>query len=99
MGFRWCLLAAFMLARLLRGLTLSSRSTERLVDYQERGVSSNGGDNFTSHDWRHHLATWFLRTGVDLLTLMKLGGWSHLQSVQRYVEGAMDAAYKHLSRI
>ncbi|WP_197687373.1 tyrosine-type recombinase/integrase [Acetobacter sp. A11-2] len=43
-----------------------------------------GISGFTPHGWRHHWASWMIMSGCDLFTLMKLGGWSSLQMVQRY---------------
>lgn len=56
-----------------------------------------GISDFRWHDWRHHWATWMLRpaaeggAGVDLKTLMTLGGWRSIEQVARYA-GAMTAA-------
>jgi integrase len=43
-----------------------------------------GISDFTPHDWRHHWASWMVMSGVDLYTLMRLGGWASLKMVQRY---------------
>ncbi len=43
-----------------------------------------GIKKFTPHGWRHHWASWMVMRGCDLVTLMKLGGWSTLSTVQRY---------------
>lgn len=62
-------------------------------------------DNFRWHDWRHHWATWAARpadqggAGMDLVTLMKVGGWSSLSQVQRYAAASTDAAYQMLVRM
>lgn len=64
-----------------------------------------GVENFRWHDWRHHWATWAARpsseggAGMDLVTLMKIGGWSSLTQVQRYAAASTDAAYKMLARM
>ncbi len=43
-----------------------------------------GITDFTVHDWRHHWASHCVMAGVDLITLMRLGGWRSLRMVQRY---------------
>lgn len=39
---------------------------------------------FRVHDWRHDWAARQVMGGVDLYTLMRLGGWSSLKMVERY---------------
>lgn len=41
-------------------------------------------EDFRVHDWRHHWASHCVMAGVDLPTLMRLGGWKSLRMVQRY---------------
>lgn len=41
-------------------------------------------DDFTIHDWRHHWASHCVMAGIDLITIMKMGGWKSLRMVQRY---------------
>lgn len=41
---------------------------------------------FRVHDWRHHWASHLVMAGVDLRTLMQLGGWSSLRMVERYAQ-------------
>ena len=45
-----------------------------------------GLTGFRWHDWRHHWATWMIRQGVDLRTLMAWGGWADMESLLRYLE-------------
>jgi integrase len=40
--------------------------------------------DFRVHDWRHDWACRMVLAGVDLVTLMELGGWASLSMVQRY---------------
>jgi integrase len=40
--------------------------------------------DLTVHDWRHHWTSHCVMAGVDLVTLMRLGGWKSLRMVQRY---------------
>lgn len=60
---------------------------------------------FRFHDWRHHWATWAVRpvekggAGIDLVTLMRIGGWSSLSQVQRYAAASLDGALDMLSRV
>jgi integrase len=39
---------------------------------------------FRVHDWRHHWASHLVMAGVDLPTIMRLGGWSDHRMVLRY---------------
>jgi integrase len=48
-------------------------------------------EDFRVHDWRHHWASHCVMAGVDLPTLMRLGGWKSLRMVQRYA--AVDTAH------
>lgn len=43
-----------------------------------------GVQNFTPHDCRHTWATWHYAANRDIAALMKLGGWSDVDSVMRY---------------
>lgn len=47
--------------------------------------------DFHPHDWRHHWASKMVMRGMDLPTLMRLGGWATLRMVQRYA--AVSAAH------
>jgi integrase len=50
-----------------------------------------GIEDFTVHDWRHHWASHCVMAGVDLPTIMRLGGWKSLRMVQRYA--AVDTSH------
>jgi len=50
-----------------------------------------GIKDFRVHDWRHHWASHCVMCGIDLLTVMRLGGWKSLRMVQRYA--AIDTAH------
>lgn len=50
-----------------------------------------GIEDFTVHDWRHHWASHCVMAGVDLVTIMRLGGWKSLRMVQRYA--AVDTSH------
>jgi integrase len=48
-------------------------------------------EDFTVHDWRHHWASHCVMAGIDLPTIMRLGGWKSLRMVQRYA--AVDTTH------
>ena len=50
----------------------------------ENACTRAGISNFTVHDWRHHWASHCVMAGIDLITIMRLGGWKSLRMVQRY---------------
>jgi integrase len=50
-----------------------------------------GLTGFRVHDWRHDWAARCVMSGMDLFTLMRLGGWSSLAMVERY--GAVSGAH------
>lgn len=47
-------------------------------------------DDFTIHDWRHHWASHCVMAGIDLITIMKMGGWKSLRMVQRYASVGVE---------
>ena len=47
--------------------------------------------DFTVHDWRHHWASHCVMAGIDLITIMRMGGWKSLRMVQRYA--AVDTTH------
>ena len=47
-------------------------------------------ENFTVHDWRHHWASHCVMAGIDLITIMHMGGWKSLRMVQRYASVSVD---------
>ncbi|WP_240962336.1 hypothetical protein [Sphingobium sp. TB-6] len=38
------------------------------------------------HDWRHR----WVMAGIDLITIMNMGGWKSLRMVQRYSSVSVD---------
>ena len=52
-----------------------------------------GVADFTVHDWRHHWASHCVMAGIDLITIMRMGGWKSLRMVQRYA--AVDTTHMH----
>jgi integrase len=43
-----------------------------------------GIEGFTTHDWRHHWASWAAMSGVHPEALREEGGWQSIKSVQVY---------------
>jgi len=58
-----------------------------------------GIEGFRVHDWRHDWAARMVMAGVDLYTLMRLGGWSSLQMVQRYASVSADHLREAMARL
>ena len=54
---------------------------------------------FRVHDWRHDWACRMVLAGVDLVTLMELGGWSSLAMVQRYATIRADHRREAIARL
>nr|WP_130537745.1 site-specific integrase [Thiomicrorhabdus indica] len=63
-----------------RGKPVRKASTKAFRD----ALRSCGIENFRFHDLRHTWATWHVQQGTPLEVLQRLGGWSSMQSVQRY---------------
>lgn len=55
--------------------------------------------DFRVHDWRHDWACRMVLAGVDLVTLMELGGWASLAMVQRYATIRGDHRREAIARI
>lgn len=58
-----------------------------------------GLDDFTIHDWRHHWASHCVMAGVDLITIMHMGGWKSLRMVQRYASVGTDHMRESINRL
>jgi integrase len=43
-----------------------------------------GIEGFRIHDWRHHFAVWFLKSGGNIRALCQIAGWSSMRMVTRY---------------
>ncbi|TPG37984.1 hypothetical protein EAH79_17040 [Sphingomonas koreensis] len=50
-----------------------------------------GVADFTIRDWRHHWASHCVMAGIDLITILRMGGWKSLRMVQRYA--AVDTTH------
>ena len=65
----------------------------------ERGITLRVGElgrrigveNLSSHDCRHYWATRAIRKGADPFQVLQAGGWTSMQTVQKYVEETMIA--------
>lgn len=53
-------------------------------------VTDAGITAFPFHGWRHHWAFWKVREGMDLRTLMKIGGWRQIEMVVCYADAVVD---------
>ena len=62
-------------------------------------VAARIGQNFRVHDWRHDWAARCVMSGMDLYTLMQLGGWSSLRMVERYASVTADHMRDAVRRI
>ncbi|WP_150295315.1 tyrosine-type recombinase/integrase [Sphingobium estronivorans] len=58
-----------------------------------------GIDDFTIHDWRHHWASHCVMAGIDLITIMHMGGWKSLRMVQRYASVGTDHMRASIDRL
>ncbi|WP_255326251.1 site-specific integrase [Sphingobium sp. EM0848] len=56
-------------------------------------------DDFTIHDWRHHWASHCVMAGIDLITIMHMGGWKSLRMVQRYASVGVDHMLTAINKI
>jgi integrase len=58
-----------------------------------------GVKDFRVHDWRHDWAARMVLAGVDLVTLMEIGGWQSLAMVQRYATIRADHRREAIARL
>jgi integrase len=58
-----------------------------------------GIHGFRVHDWRHHWASHLVMAGVDLPTLMRLGGWSDHRMVLRYAAVGVEHMAEAIGRV
>jgi integrase len=58
-----------------------------------------GIEGFRVHDWRHHWASHLVMAGVDLPTLMRLGGWSDHRMVLRYAAVGVEHMAEAIGRV
>lgn len=58
-----------------------------------------GIKGFRPHDWRHDWAARMVMAGVDLYTLMRIGGWQSLAMVERYAAVSAEHLRAAIRRI
>ena len=58
-----------------------------------------GVRGFRVHDWRHDWSARCVMSGMDLYTLMRLGGWSTLRMVERYASVSGEHMREAVRRI
>lgn len=56
-------------------------------------------DDFTVHDWRHHWASHCVMASIDLITIMHMGGWKSLKTVQRYASVGTGHMRESINRL
>ncbi|GLI97062.1 site-specific integrase [Sphingobium sp. BS19] len=56
-------------------------------------------EDFTVHDWRHHWASHCVMAGIDLITIMHMGGWKSLRMVQRYATVGVDHMRESINKL
>jgi len=76
-----------------RGGRLTSRSLQRIVGRQARGLGTSR--RVTPHTMRHTFATHMLGEGADLRLIQELLGHSRLSTTQRYTQVSPE----HLMRV
>lgn len=83
---------ATAMGKLLRGSLKSGELTdggmvERSITIRVGELGERiGVDNLSAHDCRHFWATHAIRKGADPFRVLQAGGWTSMQTVQRYVE-------------
>lgn len=70
-----------------------------LSQAHDTACAAAGVTGFRVHDWRHDWATRMVWAGVDLKTLMELGGWASLRMVQRYASASADRMADAIGRL
>ena len=87
--------------------------SSRRQPYQDtRGIGGNplkkqhalacrkaGVVGFRVHDWRHDFAARCVMSGMDLYTLMRIGGWTSLRMVERYSSISAEHAREAMGRV
>ena len=58
-----------------------------------------GIEDFTMHDWRHHWASHCIMAGIDLITIMNMGGWKSLRMVQRYSSVSVEHMRESINKL
>lgn len=50
-------------------------------------------------EWRHHWASHCVMAGIDLITIMNMGGWKSLRMVQRYSSVSVDYMRESINKL
>ncbi|WP_454888218.1 tyrosine-type recombinase/integrase [Sphingobium herbicidovorans] len=58
-----------------------------------------GIEDFTVHDWRHHWVSYCVMAGIDLITIINVGGWKSLRMFQRYSSVSIDHMRESINRL
>lgn len=56
-------------------------------------------EDFMVHDWRHHWASHCVMAGIDLITIMHMGGWKSLRMVQRYASVGVEHMREAINKL
>ncbi|HXV25936.1 MAG TPA: tyrosine-type recombinase/integrase [Alphaproteobacteria bacterium] len=75
------------------------RTRPRSRAWRGAALRPNGGSDFRIHDWRHHRASHCVMSGMDLLTLRRLGGWRSLRMVERYADVSVEHMAEAIARV
>lgn len=62
-------------------------------------LERSGIEDFTVHDWRHHWASHCVMAGIDLITIMHMGGWKSLRMVQRYASVGVEHMREAINKL
>lgn len=63
-----------------RGERLNTIRKTMATTFKRAGV-----EKATFHDFRHSWASWMSETGVDPYTIMEIGGWADMKTLERYL--------------
>lgn len=72
-----------------------------LASAHRTACRKTGIGGFRIHDWRHHFAIWFLKSGGNLRALCQIAGWSSMRMVSRYAvfeQSDLDAIMTRTAR-
>ena len=70
-----------------------------LKSVHKTALKRSGIEDFTVHDWRHHWASHCVMAGIDLITIVHMGGWKSLRMVQRYASVGVDHMRDAINRL
>lgn len=69
-----------------------SENSRRQPDQEpaRQRLQARGDRGFHRSDWRHHWAPHCVMAGIDLITIMNMGGWESLRMFQHYSSVSID---------